>query len=597
MKCAVSLILCFFVLFFTNKVEGQNHVSKSESFQIIKQFNNDSLIPGKTVSFKTDGKHKISYHVYTPQNFDENNPPPMIIAFAASGNSMGLLTNFQEAIEAMGWIGVGCDELRNNMPNHDVELEIEEELIDDILKSIPHNKNRVYLSGMSGGAMRSYGLTARYPEKFKGVIAHGGWLGGNDYKDKAYPENMHIAMLNGNLDMGAGNWTIKDTKTLRSKNSTVKHFTCLGGHVAAPAPVTLTAFKWLEEQWNKSNWEDHSKVSLQVLCIGNNEKRIKSYQSFLETYFISVKTVSTEAVTLSMTNEADILLIDDAIYSLPDNYNKAMILIGNPGVLTGKRFGSKLKQVDLGNPFNTANNDSHNIFNNHFKIKSSNWNKSNLVLVNAGNFKDSNDSEVIFKAETNQGKEAAFAVREASRLFWGDATLPSETAKDAQELFVNALLWIHDFDGLRQSEYSGMTPRDSIPNIIERIDLNSLESLRWFPEDVLIKCDHSKQRLKEYYEENNPYISTNFGSGQLSIDELAMLFKTPNNKIESIQKWIDGFTNEEGKERGKFRQLLIRYTNQFIRSAKEWQEWFDLNKDRLVFSDEDGYVFKVSKEN
>ncbi len=567
------------------------------------------LVRGKVVSFRTKGKHKVSYHVYTPNNFNKNTPPPIVVAFSAGGFGMKLLEKFIPAAEEMGWIGVGCDSLSNSMNDDKLAMEIEDELLDEILSTIPHNAERIYLTGGSGGAMRSYGITARRPEKFAGVLAHGGWLGGENYQNKPYKEGMHIAMLNGNLDMGAGGWTVTDTKTLRKRSCIVKHFTCMGGHMVAPVPVTLIAMKWLEEQWSKSEWEDPNKISLKVLCIGENKKRLDAYQSFLSKHFISVKAISCDSVTLSNTNEADILLLDDALYTLPDNYNKAMLLIGPAALPTGKRFGSKMEQE--GSSFNANEVDidtTHVIYNIHYKVRpllkngekqiwEMNKSKAGTIKAHSDKFELADDSEVLLKSISENGNQGALVFREASRLFWGDTTLPHNNNKEAQLLFINALIWIHDFDGLRQTVYSGLTPRNSISSIIDKIDLNSKEAMRWFPEEILEECEYNKQKLKNYYLENMAYIFNNYGSGQLRVDQEALSIKTANNNKESIQEWINLFDkSDRGPERAKMRRILIRYTNQFLRNTKEWQEWYDQNKEKLVFSDEDGYQFVVKEE-
>ena len=38
---------------------------------------------------------------------------------------------------------------------------------------------------------------------------------------------------------------------------------------------------------------------------------------------------------------ADVLVLDEASYVLPDNHNKAMLLIGPAAIDTGRRYGSK----------------------------------------------------------------------------------------------------------------------------------------------------------------------------------------------------------------------------------------------------------------
>ena len=143
---------------------------------------------------------------------------------------------------------VGCDKLRNNLNDRKLAIKMEDEILDDVLKNLPHDPERVYLGGFSGGAMRAYGLTARRSEPFAGVLAYGGWLGGPGFQDKPYRKGLAVAMINGISDTGANGWVAKDTVTLRERDCAVKHFSFEGGHQTAPPELTALAVEWLEEQ-------------------------------------------------------------------------------------------------------------------------------------------------------------------------------------------------------------------------------------------------------------------------------------------------------------------------------------------------------------
>ncbi|GAA3617235.1 sialate O-acetylesterase [Flavivirga amylovorans] len=220
-------------------------------FDIQKRLNVDEfesieqLKPGETIKFKAEGDTNMMYHVYTPSNFETSKKRPLIIAFSPGGNGLGILNKMKASVEKMGWILVGCDMLKNGMKNHSLEQKMEDELLNAIFKNIPHNTSRVYLSGFSGGAMRSYQLTTRRNEKFAGILAYGGWLGGDTYQDKPYQKGMRIAQVNGIKDMGANKWKDIDAKTLKKHQCTVKHFSHEGGHQVAPESVSTMAMEWL----------------------------------------------------------------------------------------------------------------------------------------------------------------------------------------------------------------------------------------------------------------------------------------------------------------------------------------------------------------
>lgn len=208
------------------------------------------LAPGKVVKFAAAGDTGMSYHVYVPTSFNTNSVPPLIIAFSPGGNGMQMVNSMKSSAEKAGWMLIGCNKLKNNMKGVDSD-KLEDEVLDDIYNRIPYNSARVYLAGFSGGAMRSYGLSARRPEKIAGIIAYGGWLGGRDHYDLDYCEDMAVAMVNGKKDNGANSWVDRDRDALEDCDCEVRVFNHPGGHRIAPANITDQVLAWLEEERQK----------------------------------------------------------------------------------------------------------------------------------------------------------------------------------------------------------------------------------------------------------------------------------------------------------------------------------------------------------
>ncbi|MDW5288100.1 sialate O-acetylesterase [Formosa sp. PL04] len=212
----------------------------------VAEFQSDNQLKlNNTIKFKAEGETNMMYHVYTPSNFTSEEKLPIVIAFSPNGKGLGMVTKMQEAAEKYGWIVVGCDKLKNGMNDEALEQQMEDEVLDDILKNIPHDTNKIYLAGFSGGAMRAYSLTTRRPENFEGIIAFGGWLGGEEYQDKAYQNEMYVAIVNGTNDKGANKWNEIDAKTLIKNNCIVKQFSFEGGHQVAPVETIEQVFYWL----------------------------------------------------------------------------------------------------------------------------------------------------------------------------------------------------------------------------------------------------------------------------------------------------------------------------------------------------------------
>lgn len=205
----------------------------------------ESLENNEITRIKAIGETNMIYNVFTPSNFSKSKLSPIIIVFSPSGNGMGMLNKMKASAEKYGWVLVGCDKLKNGMKDVELEKQMEDEVLNDVFKNIPHDKDKIYLGGFSGGAMRAYNLTTWRKEKIAGIIAYGGWLGGKEYQDKRFQHGMKVAMINGINDTGANHWNEIDAKTLEKLDCTVKLFRHSGGHQVAPTKVTNEVIEWL----------------------------------------------------------------------------------------------------------------------------------------------------------------------------------------------------------------------------------------------------------------------------------------------------------------------------------------------------------------
>jgi poly(3-hydroxybutyrate) depolymerase len=206
--------------------------------------------PGQVISFVTPDKTAVPYHVYIPTSFDPDKLFPLVYAFSPGGNGKGQLNAMKKSAEKAGWIVVGCDKLKNGMKDEDLEIEMEDAVLADVQKNVPHDRNRMYLSGMSGGAMRSYQIASRRHDiGWAGILAFGGWMGGSEYQKKLdFPRGLSVAMINGDKDTGANAWMDSDSKVIKKSRGNVEDFSFPGGHAMAPPEVIDEAIEWLQSQ-------------------------------------------------------------------------------------------------------------------------------------------------------------------------------------------------------------------------------------------------------------------------------------------------------------------------------------------------------------
>ncbi len=210
-----------------------------------------TLQSGKTTKRTAAGDTGISYVVYAPATFKAEEPSPIIVAFSPGGNGGQMINAMKTAADKMGWLLVGCNLLKNGMPDPVLEKRMEDEVLDDIFANLPHDRRRIYFAGFSGGAYRSYHLTARRKEPVAGIVAYGGWIGGEDFYKLPYRKGMTVAIINGKDDRAANSWVKRDSDVLRKHKCTIRAFDFDGGHTLPPSETTETALQWLEEQWVK----------------------------------------------------------------------------------------------------------------------------------------------------------------------------------------------------------------------------------------------------------------------------------------------------------------------------------------------------------
>lgn len=207
-----------------------------------------SLRAGQVLMRTLAGATGTAYHVAVPDSFNPARPPPLLVVFSPGGDGRGMMERVRSSANKVGWLVIGCDALKNDMPD-DEGLAIEKELIQELRAFIPYDPARLYYGGFSGGGSRAYHMTHHFSEPCAGILALGAWLGGSANQKSPFQRDMAVAMVNGDNDRGATAWEASDKNVLEGQRGCrVKVFHFPGGHAVPPRGVIDQAIAWLDEQ-------------------------------------------------------------------------------------------------------------------------------------------------------------------------------------------------------------------------------------------------------------------------------------------------------------------------------------------------------------
>ena len=207
-------------------------------------------IGGTVTRYTTTGEFATTYTLYQPpvQETADNAKPPLLFLFHPGGNGGRMIYRYTEAAAANGVTLVSFDHFRNTKnPEEVAEMEQRfKAILPQIEAAVPHDEKKMFMGGTSGGAWRSYHYSAQVPRPWAGILAAGGWLGGEEWYELPYPK-IRVAMVNGDKDHAANQFIDPDTEILQRAGSTVSVHAFEGGHQMPPSSVLTKALHWLLE--------------------------------------------------------------------------------------------------------------------------------------------------------------------------------------------------------------------------------------------------------------------------------------------------------------------------------------------------------------
>ncbi|OYV07179.1 MAG: hypothetical protein CFE26_02345 [Verrucomicrobiales bacterium VVV1] len=205
---------------------------------------------GKIEHFEGQGaQFKTGFHVYHPSGeIEPGAKRPVMFLFDPSGQPLRYLMRHVEAGEAVKMTLITFDYFRNKQTIEDSKIRFSD-VLPCVKKAVPHDDGRMYLGGTSGGAMRAFFLAMDIPEKWAGIYANGGNLGGINIDDRTLPRNMRIALVNGDKDF-ANSYVDSVSAAFQKHGAIVSVMAFEGAHQTPPSSAQTKAFKWLLKEIN-----------------------------------------------------------------------------------------------------------------------------------------------------------------------------------------------------------------------------------------------------------------------------------------------------------------------------------------------------------
>ena len=207
-------------------------------------------------------------------------------------------------------------------------------------------------------------------------------------------------------------------------------------------------------------------------------------------------------------------------------------------------------------------------------------------------FADSPDAEVISSGLNSKGPESVALGRHGNFFLWGFAAAPADMTPEGRKCFLNAVCYIHKFDGRRPSVLKTASGREwalVYAGYLKSItDEDFLKQL--FPQELRDRFGKDPDKYRQYYQENLEYLIP--AKSGYAVDEDVKGLGLSNRRVELLDRCVGLL--EKGEQQELALRVLKRYTDEKFAEPKEWRAWLDRNRERLFFTDTGGYKFLVA---
>ena len=257
--------------------------------------------------------------------------------------------------------------------------------------------------------------------------------------------------------------------------------------------------------------------------------------------------------------------------------------------------------------------------------------KVDVGMVSDGHgFEDSPDCERIAGGVNSKGPRAVAIGRQANLLQWGFYGAPDRMTAASKRAFLNAIVWMKQFDGQRPLvkktgrgrtwfvQYIDMLekqqpakdlakPPVKIPGLGD-VPADATERLRaavqpaapsvtsylvrQFPQE-LVADGVDIARLRQWYGDNEEYFGPGKDEWQCAVDADLAAEKLSNRKPEFLDWLLAAFARDPKDE--KALRLAARYLGEHGRDAAAAKAFIEGNREYLFFSDTAGFRWLVDE--
>jgi len=219
------------------------------------------------------------------------------------------------------------------------------------------------------------------------------------------------------------------------------------------------------------------------------------------------------------------------------------------------------------------------------------------VVSDGHGFEDSPDCERISGGQNSKGPYAVAIGRQANMLQWGFYCAPDRMTESGRKAFLNAIVYMKQFDGQRPLVKKASRSRDWLIQYIQiardldtKYKQNADSYRQWitkqFPPIVIEKCGLDADKLEAWRIRNVEYIRNNGRSFAMDMDLVTL--KQSNRKPEFLDWVVERLTN--APDDALARKLAKRYLGEdvedpvaFIKANRAW----------MFFSDTGGFRWFV----